>query len=259
MGVGPRQGGRVRAEPLSGVGPRQGWAHGAAVGPGAPVRGPARQRCGREAEPTSRVGPRGRCRRVRGATHEAEPTSEVGPARGAAVGPSPHQGQARIKAERASGPSHCQGWPPVRGNAVVTHSTTAFSGGWWYRPTTSTTFAMNCGSVESLKESWRWGLRSNFFQIRPMVDFDSRVLRHRGPRPVGVLARGGLQRRREHVLDLVQQDRGRSAGTRLITQPVQPQANEPRPPAVHWRPRRSPESACRRPVSAGRRPAGSRS
>src|SRR3984885_15492851 len=53
-----------------------------------------------------------------------------------------------------------------------THSTTAFSGGLWYRPATSTTFSMNSGSVDSLKESWRWGLRSNFRQIRPTVDFD---------------------------------------------------------------------------------------
>src|SRR6185295_4196460 len=31
------------------------------------------------------------------------------------------------------------------------------------------------GSVDSLKDSCRCGLRPNFFQIRPMVDFDSPV------------------------------------------------------------------------------------
>jgi hypothetical protein len=53
-----------------------------------------------------------------------------------------------------------------------THSTTAFSGGLWYRPTTSTTFSTNSGSVDSLNPSTRWGLRSNLRQIRPMVDSD---------------------------------------------------------------------------------------
>src|SRR5450755_4245037 len=56
-----------------------------------------------------------------------------------------------------------------------THSTTAFSGGSWYSPTTSTTFSTKNGSVDSLKESCRCGLRSNLFQIRPTVDFDSPV------------------------------------------------------------------------------------
>src|ERR1039458_8332087 len=57
-----------------------------------------------------------------------------------------------------------------------THSTTALSGGLWYRPTTSTTFSMNSGSVEILNPSVRCGLRSNLRQIRPMVDLD-RALR----------------------------------------------------------------------------------
>jgi hypothetical protein len=30
----------------------------------------------------------------------------------------------------------------------------------------------DCGSVDSLKESWICGLRSNFRQIRPIVDSD---------------------------------------------------------------------------------------
>src|SRR5665648_691427 len=54
-----------------------------------------------------------------------------------------------------------------------THSTTAFSGGLWYSPTTSTTFSTNSGSLDSLNPSVRWGLRPKSFQIRPIVDFDS--------------------------------------------------------------------------------------
>src|ERR1700738_2032841 len=54
-----------------------------------------------------------------------------------------------------------------------THSTTAFSGGSRYRPTTSRTLSMNSGSVLSLKVSDRWGLRRNAFQILPTVDLDS--------------------------------------------------------------------------------------
>jgi len=51
-----------------------------------------------------------------------------------------------------------------------THSTTARSGGLWHSPTTSTTLSTKNGSVDSLKESCRCGLRSNLRQIRPMVD-----------------------------------------------------------------------------------------
>ena len=57
-----------------------------------------------------------------------------------------------------------------------TQSTTADSGGCRYRPTTSWIFSTNCGSLESLNPSSRWGLSSNERQIRPMVDFDSPVL-----------------------------------------------------------------------------------
>src|SRR5262245_12557244 len=50
--------------------------------------------------------------------------------------------------------------------------TTAFSGGLWYRPTTSTTFSTNSGSEESLKPSVRCGLSSKSRQILPIVDRD---------------------------------------------------------------------------------------
>src|SRR5580704_17252559 len=53
-----------------------------------------------------------------------------------------------------------------------THSTTAFSGGLWYSPTTSTTFSTNSGSDDSLKVSHKCGFRPKSRQIRAMVDFD---------------------------------------------------------------------------------------
>ena len=50
-----------------------------------------------------------------------------------------------------------------------------------------------------------------------------------------VLARGGLQRGHDHVLDLVQQDRRRPARPRLIMQALQPPGDEPGPPPLHGR------------------------
>ena len=54
-----------------------------------------------------------------------------------------------------------------------TQSTSAFSGGSRYSPTTSRTLSMKCGSVLILKVSTRCGLSPHAFQIRPTVDFDS--------------------------------------------------------------------------------------
>jgi hypothetical protein len=45
------------------------------------------------------------------------------------------------------------------------HSTTTFSGGFRYRPTTSTSFSSNVGSVESLNVSTRCGRRPRAAQI----------------------------------------------------------------------------------------------
>jgi hypothetical protein len=42
----------------------------------------------------------------------------------------------------------------------------AASGGWRYSPRMSRTLSMNCGSVDSLKVSTRWGLRPKARQIR---------------------------------------------------------------------------------------------
>jgi hypothetical protein len=54
-------------------------------------------------------------------------------------------------------------WPPTLDLVALlthdlfssTHNTTARSGGLRYRPTTSRTFSMNCGSLESFQVSWR--------------------------------------------------------------------------------------------------------
>ena len=57
-----------------------------------------------------------------------------------------------------------------------------------------------------------------------------RLLGHRRPRPVGGVGGLGLQRRHQHVLDLVQRDRGRPAGPVLVDQPVQTRLHEPATP-----------------------------
>ena len=53
-----------------------------------------------------------------------------------------------------------------------THSTIAVWGGFRYRPTTSRTLSMNCGSVDSLKVSTRCGLSPKARQIRLMAVWD---------------------------------------------------------------------------------------
>src|SRR3954469_22061532 len=74
------------------------------------------------------------------------------------------------------------GWDPARAWTCDFSSTfssaeytTAFSGGFRYRPTRSTTFSTNSGPLGSLNPSVRCGFRLNAFQIRPMVDFDNPV------------------------------------------------------------------------------------
>jgi hypothetical protein len=55
---------------------------------------------------------------------------------------------------------------------------------------------------------------------------------HRGPGPARGVRRGLLQRGDHNVLDLVEQDRGRTAGAGLIDQSLEPVGDEPAPPAV---------------------------
>jgi hypothetical protein len=65
------------------------------------------------------------------------------------------------------------------------------------------------------------------------------ALGHRRPRPVRVpthlRAWYGLQRRDDHVLDLVERDRGRPAGAGLVLQSVQAVLGESGAPALHGR------------------------
>src|SRR5262245_66678616 len=49
------------------------------------------------------------------------------------------------------------------------HNTIAFSGGFMYRPTTSTSLSSNFGSPDTLNVSTRCGLRPRFDQIRCTV------------------------------------------------------------------------------------------
>src|SRR6185437_5616247 len=53
------------------------------------------------------------------------------------------------------------------------HNTIAFSGGFRYRPTTSTSFSSNFGSPDTLNVSTRCGLRANSFHTRCTVLFET--------------------------------------------------------------------------------------
>src|SRR6202167_5282858 len=115
-----------------------------------------------------------------------------------------------------------------------THSTTAFSGGLWYRPTTSTTFSTNSGSVDSLNPSMRWGFRSNLRQIRPTVDSDTPLRRAIEARDQCVASAGSSSRVAVTTSSTLssRMDRGRPGPLRA-RQPVQPPPDEPAPPAGH--------------------------
>ena len=124
-----------------------------------------------------------------------------------------------------------------------THSTTAFSGGSRYSPTTSRTLASSSGSVENLNVSARHGCRPHLRQILATVTLlipssagqqPRRPVRH--PEPV----RRRLQRRR-HDRGLI--DHPRPPGLRPILQAADALG---RVPAL---PRRSP-SACDTPTRA---------
>jgi len=52
-----------------------------------------------------------------------------------------------------------------------TQSTSAASGGFRQRPTTSRTLSTNCGPLESLKVSARWGFRPKARQILEIADW----------------------------------------------------------------------------------------
>ena len=111
-----------------------------------------------------------------------------------------------------------------------------------------------------LERLGRCGLRPKSRQIRPIVDFDSPDLSAIDVRDQCVaLRRCLLQRRHDHVLDLVQSDRRRPARPILIDQPLQTLGQEPPPPLADRRrmhaqrcrdldcwtsPRRTPARSC---------------
>jgi hypothetical protein len=53
--------------------------------------------------------------------------------------------------------------------AKLVSEATAFAGGFIYRPTTSRTFAINCGSGEILNEREMCGFRPKVRQMRPII------------------------------------------------------------------------------------------
>ena len=88
--------------------------------------------------------------------------------------------------------------------------------------------------MDSLNPSWRWGFRSNFRQIRPIVDGDrpdrcAIEVRDQWVASFGVSSRVAVTT----SLDPVQQDRRRPARPRFVDQPVQPPLDEPAPPLRH--------------------------
>ena len=103
-----------------------------------------------------------------------------------------------------------------------THSTTALSGGLWYRPTTSTTFSTNSGSVDSLN-CLLVRLEIELPPIRPIVELrEPAALRPSRSAPVRRVPRRLFQRRSDNLFHLIQQDRGRPPGPPLVDQPIQP-------------------------------------
>ena len=82
----------------------------------------------------------------------------------------------------------------------------------------------------------RCGLRPKSLQILPIVDFrQAGPLGHLGPGPMRGVLRCRLQGCDHHVLDLVDADRGRAAGARLVAEPVEAIRNEPATPLAHRR------------------------
>ena len=108
-----------------------------------------------------------------------------------------------------------------------------------YRPTTSRTFAMNYGSVDSFHVSTRCGLRPKARQIRETDDCDRPVSAgHRPGGPVAVLPAALLrQRPGDHHLDLLVGDLPRRPGPRRVRQALQPALHEPHPPLADRLPR----------------------
>jgi hypothetical protein len=126
-----------------------------------------------------------------------------------------------------------------------TQSTIAFSGGCKYNPTTSTTFASSCGSVENRNDSARHGatpysrharatVASPIFKCLPNSRLDQCVTPYRRGRP----------QRGRHDLPMVTMSR--PTRPRLVIQPGQTPRRIPAPPADHRRPRHTDQLGDRR-------------
>jgi hypothetical protein len=95
---------------------------------------------------------------------------------------------------------------------------------------------MNCGSVDSLKVSTRWGLSPNARQIRLIADCDIPVARandrvDQWVASVGAVSRVATSTCSTWVSVMVRVAPG------LIGQALQPTGDKPRPPLGHRRPR----------------------
>jgi len=97
-----------------------------------------------------------------------------------------------------------------------------------YSPTMSRTFATNCGSVDRLNVSCRWGCSPKARQIRPpdRRRRNRHLASHRAPAPVRCSGRHRLQRTGDHGLDLRVTDRARRSRPRRIEQSIEPLLHE---------------------------------
>src|SRR5512135_1443670 len=130
------------------------------------------------------------------------------------------------------------GW--VRSNACTwlfssRHSTTAFSGGFRYSPTTSTSFSSNRGSVDNLNVSTRCGCSPRARQTRCTVSrLTPTPRRHRPRGPVRRPRRGLVQRHPHDLVHRLRRNRGLTPPALThLGEPGQPLLGEPSPPPAH--------------------------
>src|SRR5579863_2934673 len=95
----------------------------------------------------------------------------------------------------------------------------------------SRTFSMNCGSVDSLKVSLRWGCKPKARQIAADRTLGQPGALSERPRaPMRSVRRGGFQRQGQHALDGGIGDASRRAWTRFVEQSSQPVTDKPLSP-----------------------------
>ncbi len=115
-----------------------------------------------------------------------------------------------------------------------THSTSAWSGGFRYRPTMSQTFSTKNGSVESLKLRVRCGWSAKAWNRRCCVRFGDATGAGRFP-DSPLRTGGGLPRQRalQQSGDLLILDGARTSGAQLVIQAGQPMLNKTLAPFAH--------------------------